>query len=95
MAEIQTYINLINQASKGAEVRTTIVDALNALNNGAENALKLDGKSANEFLTKEQIKEYTDFDEEPTEGSVKAVRSGGLYDYLSKANALLDTIIGG
>lgn len=94
MADIKEYVKQINQASTGAEVRTTIVDALNALNNGSENALKLDGKPANEYLTKEQIREYTDFDEEPTEGSVKAVRSGGLYDYLSKANELLTNIIG-
>lgn len=95
MGDISKYIDEINLASRGDEVRTSIVNALNALNNGADNAAKLDGHPANYYITVEQFNEYTKFDEVPTQDSTKGVRSGGLYNFLETTTSLLNLINGG
>ena len=92
MAEIKKFIDDIESASNGSEVRTTIIDALTSINDNCENSEKLGGQYANYYVTVDQLKEATSFDTEPTEDSTKAVSSGGLYKFYTEVTNLLASI---
>lgn len=95
MAEIKKYIDEIEKASHGSEVRESIIRALNEVNENCYNAEKLDGHYANYYVTVDQLKEATSFDEEPTKDSTRGVSSGGLYNFYSSVTTLLSQINGG
>ena len=97
MANISQYTREIEVASRGEEVRDSIVNALNAINEsalgvfddtptaGSDNAVTSDG-------IKRALDEKQDtltFDEEPTEGSGNVVSSGVLYEKLENIQQAL------
>lgn len=56
MADITTELNAIERASRGEEVRDSIIDAFKKLNDdGIDNCLSLDGHPASYFATAENL----------------------------------------
>lgn len=56
MADITTELNAIESAARGEEVRDSIIDAFNKLNDdGIDNCLSLDGHLASYFATAENL----------------------------------------
>lgn len=98
MANISTYIAQIESASRGEEVRDSIINALNAINKTAESASGSGGSIDNAALANVfetgLIGTKSIYDSTPKQGSKKAVESGGLYTLLGNIEALLDRING-
>lgn len=95
MADLSTYISVIEKASRGEAVRDSIINALNAINSqGVSNAISLDGHPASDFVLVADMYNGKHFDSTPTQGSKKAVTSGGLYSVLGDIASALDTING-
>lgn len=101
MADISTYINAISSAKGGETVRDSIIDAINAINNGANNALLLNGKSPDDYVTTEYAvqelakkQDALTFDEKPTKDSKNPVTSDGVYQAVKDIGSALDAING-
>ena len=58
MADISAYISAIERASRGEEVRDSIIQALNAINTQGGNAATLDGHPGSDYALKEWVREY-------------------------------------
>ena len=95
MAEISTYIKNIESASRGEEVRVSIINALKAINDqGTANTIKLGGHDSSYFATASDLNAIIPMDSSPTKNSSKAVTSGGVYTSLEAIASVLDTING-
>ena len=98
MADISTHIQNIQEASRGEQVRDSIVAALLAINNKGGNAYQLDGHDVSYFATTEALHalqtSLLPMDTVPTSGSTKPVTSGALYDVLGDIMDALDDING-
>ena len=98
MANISTYIRQIESASRGEEVRDSIIKALNALNNaigtGGSGGGDFDAEALREIFDTGTIGSYDVFDSVPVQNSKRAVESGGLWIILGNIQELLDHING-
>lgn len=99
MANITTYIAQIESASRGEEVRDSIINALNAINNavGAGSgggSGNLDTAALFDVFDSGMIGSANVYDSTPKQGSKRAVESGGLYTLLGNIESLLDRING-
>ncbi len=99
MAEItiSDIIAEIEKASRGAEVRKPIIDALEYLNNNGGNAETLDHHPASYFAKAEDLAAKQDkvgFDTVPTKDSKKLVYSHNLWVILDSILKSLHTING-
>lgn len=101
MADISTYTNVISSATGGETVRDSIIDAIKAVNNGASNALLLNGKSPDAYVTTEYAvqelakkQDALTFDTTPTKDSTNPVTSDGVYQAIKDIGSALDTING-
>lgn len=85
MADISNFIDTINRAVRGEEVRDAIIDAIENIANKNSSAGSLNGIDADQFVTKEDLERWniTPLDNQPIEGSTHGVTSGGLYTYLA------------
>ena len=96
MAGISTYVAAIEAAARGEEVRDSIVDALEAINAGGDNALTVNGHTVGVdvpatavFLTQAE-KTQLDTIPVPTvsdEGKFLRVNSSGAWSLESVADA--------
>lgn len=97
-ANISTYIAQIESASRGEEVRDSIINALNAINNAAGSGTGsgggLDTAALFDVFDTGKIGSANIYDSTPKQGSKRAVESGGLYTLLGNIEALLDRING-
>lgn len=99
MANISTYIAQIESASRGEEVRDSIINALNVLNSaigsgGNTGGGSLDNSALFDIFNTGKIGSADVYDAVPKQGSKRAVESGGLYTTLGNIEALLDRING-
>ena len=98
MANISTYIAQIESASRGEEVRDSIINALNAINNavgaGSGGSGNLDTAALFDVFDSGMIGSANVYDNTPKQGSKRAVESGGLYTLLGNIESLLDRING-
>ena len=100
MADISTYIKQIESASRGEEVRDSIINALNAINSlgtsgsGSSGSGSLDNKALFDVFDSGMIGSADVYDAVPKQGSKRAVESGGLYTVLGNIETLLDRING-
>ena len=97
MADISTYIRVIELAARGEEVRDAIINALNAINSAALGVFdETPTNNSTNAVTSRGIKNALDgkqdlltFDSTPTENSNNPVKSGGLYQALQNIQAAL------
>jgi hypothetical protein len=97
MANIDQYTREIELAARGEEVRDSIVNALNAINESAIGVLdEAPTAGSKNAVTSRGIKTAMDakqdkltFDTEPTEDSPNPVTSGGLYTVLENIQEVL------
>lgn len=99
MANIATYIAQIQTAARGEEVRDSIVNALNRINNDVESVVpggsgNLDTAALFDIFDTGKIGSADVYDSVPKQGSKRAVESGGLYTVLGNIETLLDRING-
>ena len=100
MANISTYIAQIESASRGEEVRDSIINALKAINNavelggGGNGGGGLDTAALFDVFDSGKIGSADIYDAVPKQGSKRAVESGGLYTTLGNIETLLDRING-
>ena len=80
--QIQYYINIINTAVKGEDVRNAIIELLKMANGSGVNAYTLNGLSADMFAKQSDMDQILPLATQPTENGTKPVSSGGLYNYL-------------
>lgn len=100
MAAIETYLVQIESASRGEEVRDSIVNALRAMNTsleaggGGSGGTGLDTQALFNIFNTGKIGTADVYDSVPTANSKRAVESGGLYILLGDIEAVLDRING-
>ena len=99
MANISTYIAQIESASRGEEVRDSIINALKAINATAElggggSGGGYDSSALFNIFDSGMIGSANIYDSTPKQGSKRAVESGGLYTVLGNIETLLDRING-
>lgn len=101
MANISTYIAQIESASRGEQVRDSIIKALQAINTVVEagggeggSGGSLDNAALLDVFETGKIGTADVYDTTPTQNSPKAVTSGGLWILLGNINALLDNLNG-
>lgn len=80
---IKYYINIINTAVRGEDVRMAIVELLKLANNSQSNANTLDGHSASYFAKQSDMDQILPLADGLIEGSTRPVGSGDLYYYLN------------
>lgn len=97
MADISQYTRQIELASRGEEVRDSIVDALNAINEAALGVFDEEPRAGStNAVTSRGIQralggkqDTLTFDAVPREGSLNPVTSGGLYEKLENIQQAL------
>lgn len=97
MADISTYIQQIETAARGEEVRDSIVNALNAINESALGVFDdTPTAGSTNAVTSQGIKAAIDakqdaltFDDAPVENSDNPVKSSGLYEALQNIQQAL------
>lgn len=99
MANISTYINQIQSASRGEEVRDSIVNALLAMNShleagGGGSGGTLDNAALFDVFDTGKIGTADIYDSVPVQNSKRAVESGGLYIVLGNIETILNRING-
>lgn len=99
MANISTYIAQIESASRGEEVRDSIINALRAINTavelgGGSGGGSLDTAALFDIFKDGKIGSADIYDSVPAMGSKRAVESGGLYTILGNIETILDRISG-
>lgn len=98
MANISTYVNQIQSASRGEEVRDAIIKALEAINTSGSGCGStgggLDTDALFDIFKDGKIGDADIYDAVPKQGSKRAVESGGLYTTLGNIETLLDRING-
>lgn len=93
MPNFSSYIDELQAASRGSQVRNTIINALKALNDDSRgNALSLSGHTVDEFVLKNDFFTNVYFDDTPVVNSNKAVTSDGLFKKLHSINGSLDRL---
>jgi len=81
--DVQYYIDQINTAVRGEDVRNAIIELLKMANQGGSNASTLHGHTWDFFAKQTDMDLVYPSDAEPTEHSTKPVQSGTLYTYLN------------
>lgn len=101
MSDISDYADIIKNNSKGEAVRDAMINAAEAANNKAANALLLGGKDPSTYATTDYVQqmlsgkqEVLTFDEKPTEGSTNPVTSDGIWQSITLIGNALDEING-
>lgn len=101
MANISTYIAQIESASRGEQVRDSIINALKAINNAVElggggsgSGGTLDNVALLDIFETGKIGAADIYDSAPVQNSPRAVTSGGLWILLGNISALLDNLNG-
>ena len=94
MADISGYIQIIERAVRGEDVRDAILASLEALNTSESTAYTLNGHPASYFAKQSDMDKILPMDTEPRANSQRPVTSGGIYTYLTKLGTALDTISG-
>lgn len=101
MANISTYIAQIESASRGEQVRDSIINALKAINNAVElggsgsgSGGTLDNVALLDVFETGKIGAADIYDSTPVQNSPRAVTSGGLWILLGNISALLDNLNG-
>lgn len=94
MADLSSYITLIDKARRGEDVRDAIINALHAIVEEGVNSSSLNGHPASDFILKTEYFSNIFFDNIPIKDSRKAVTSDGLYYCLIQTNYVLDDING-
>ena len=97
MADISSYIRLIELASRGEDVRDAIINALNSINQGAFGEFDdVPTAGSGKAVTSGAIKTALDgkqdlltFDNTPTQGSDNPVKSGGIYSAIQEMQGAL------
>ena len=97
MADISSYIRLIELASRGEDVRDAIINALNSINQGAFGEFDdVPTAGSGKAVTSGAIKTALDgkqdlltFDNTPTQGSDNPVKSGGIYSAIEAMQGAL------
>ena len=97
MADISSYIRLIELASRGEDVRDAIINALNSINQGAFGEFDdVPTAGSGKAVTSGAIKTALDgkqdlltFDNAPTQGSNNPVKSGGIYSAIEAMQGAL------
>ena len=97
MADISSYIRLIELASRGEDVRDAIINALNSINQGAFGEFDdVPTAGSGKAVTSGAIKTALDgkqdlltFDNAPTQGSNNPVKSGGIYSAIQEMQGAL------
>ena len=94
MADISEYIAQIrNTSNKGVDIRRPIHDALDSMNkNGVKTAIKLGGKTSDEWVLKSEYEETVNYDEFPTEDSLKALYNKGTYIWANELDMYFNNI---
>lgn len=94
MADISEYIAQIrNTSNGGANIRRPIHDALNSMNeNGVKTAIKLGGKTSDEWVLKSEYEETVNYDDFPTEDSQKALYNKGTYIWANELDMYFNNI---
>ena len=91
--QIQYYINMINTAVRGEDVRTAIVELLKLANSSGTNAYTLNGLSADKFAKQSDMDQILPLATEPTQNGTRPVSSGGLYTYLQELVTAINIIL--
>lgn len=91
--QIQYYINMINTAVRGEDVRNAIVALLELANSSGTNAYTLNGLSADKFAKQSDMDQILPLATEPTENGTRPVSSGGLYSYLQNLITAINIIL--
>lgn len=100
MANISTYIAQIESASRGEQVRDSIIKALQAINTAVEagggsgSGGGLDNVALLDVFDTGKIGAADIYDSTPIQNSPRAVTSGGLWILLGNISALLDNLNG-
>ena len=97
MADISSYIRLIELASRGEDVRDAIINALNSINQGAfgefdDVPTAGSGKAVTSGAIKTALdgkQDFLTFDNTPTQGSDNPVKSGGIYSAIEAMQGAL------
>lgn len=80
MADISDYVSIIQNATRGEDVRDAIVNSLKHIFSSAKNSNKLGGKSADEYAKYSDLKPFA-YDLVPTKDSNSVVIGSGIYSY--------------
>ena len=92
--DISEYIDAINTAVRGEEVRDAIIAVLQLINKN-NNAYTLDGHGVSYFATKEDLDKVYPLDTTPIEGSTRGVTSDGLYTYIwERMGGVINRLLG-
>lgn len=91
MADIARQLKTIQNATRGEEVRDSIITAINAMNN-EDHPMQIHEIIA--AITAGQLNGTDLFDAVPVYGSKRAVESQGLYNILLQIETALDRING-
>lgn len=70
------------------------MSALDKVNETNGTARFLDGHGDSEFLTQEELDQFTPLDDTPTQGSEKGISSGKIFTYLDQIGKAIDNVNG-
>lgn len=79
--DVKYWLNIINTATKGEDVRDAIIRLLEIANTGVGNAYTLNGHPASDFALQSQMDDILPLDNEPKLNGTHPLASGGLYDF--------------
>lgn len=88
--DVNYYIDQINAAVRGEDVRSAIIALLEMANSGAANAYTLNGLTSDAFARQSDMEQILplrtdpEVPAEPTEGGTRPISSGDLYTYLTE-----------
>lgn len=88
--DVKFYIDQINSAVRGEDVRGAIIALLEMANSGASNAYTLNGLTSDAFARQSDMDQILplrtdpEVPAEPTEGGTRPISSGDLYTYLTE-----------
>ena len=88
--DVNYYIDQINAAVRGEDVRSAIIALLEMANSGASNAYTLNGLTSDAFARQSDMEQILplrtdpEVPAEPTEGGTRPISSGDLYTYLTE-----------
>lgn len=100
MQDIKNFLNQINSAVRGEDVRDAILACLEVLNQASTNAYTLNGHPASFFATTADVENIQreisniELDTYPQAGSSRGITSGGVYSYMTEIDNALGRILG-
>lgn len=90
--DIKYYLNIINTATKGEDVRDAIIALLEMANTGVTDAYTLNGHPASDFALQSDMDTILPLDNAPRQGGTHPVGSGDLYDYFYSSDGIITAL---